>query len=395
MLTTLMIRYGEIGLKGKNRYQFEDCLISNIRHALSDLGNRKIFRSYGRVFVELKEDPREIIKRISRVFGVVSFSPARLVEADLTQIEQAAEELIVSSESRKRSTFKVNCRRADKRFPFTSPEVNRRVGAYLLKQVEGLKVDLHHPEFVVHIEIREEGAYLYKETIRGLGGLPVGSAGKAVVLLSGGIDSPVAGWMAMKRGVEPIVVHFHSFPFTSQRSKEKVLDLGRVLAGYAGRIKVHVNHFTEIQKAIRQLCPQVFYVIIMRRMMIRIAQEIAQKEGALALFTGENLGQVASQTLESILAINEVSRLPVLRPLLALDKVEIVDYAKRIGTYDISIRPYEDCCTLFVPKHPAIKPKLQRVQEAEKNLPVEELIQESLEKTEVLELTAGNGMNFF
>lgn len=380
----MLIKYGEISLKGKNRSKFEDILLQNIRQALRGLPPRRSGKTYGRMFVELQNDADRVMERLSRVFGIVSLSPARVVSLDLDQIQQAAlDELLASGAE---GTFKVETRRPYKPFPYKSPEISRMVGAYLLRHTTGWQVDVHNPQVVVSIEIRQEGAYIYSQDRPGLGGLPIGATGKSVLLLSGGIDSPVAGWMAMKRGVQPVGLHFHSFPFTSERSKEKVLDLCRILARFSGQLKLYVNHFTDIQTAIRQNCPEEFYVTIMRRMMFRIARQIAAKEGALALFTGESLGQVASQTLESLLAINEVVSIPVLRPLVGLDKREIIELAKKIGTYDVSIRPYEDCCTLFVPEHPATRPNLQRVRQAEKVLDMEGLIQASLEKTELLEI---------
>ncbi len=388
MQRVIIIRYGEIGLKGKNRYKFENRLLENIRQALKVFGKRKISKTYGRIYVEIFniDDGKRVASKLSKIFGIVSFSRSRVVERDITSIKQAALEELSQANEPEVKTFKIQCRRAYKQFPMDSPRVNREVGEYLLKQKKCWKVDVHNPKITVNIEIREEGAYVYSEIVRGLGGLPVGSTGKSVLLLSGGIDSPVAGWMAMKRGVEPIALHFYSFPFTSERSREKVLDLCRVLAGYSGRIKLYINQFTDIQSTIRKECPEEYAVTLMRRMMLRVADAVAQKENAHALFTGESLGQVASQTLESMRVINEASGLPVLRPLVALDKVEIVELAKRIGSYDISIRPYEDCCALFVPKHPVIRPSLERVREMEKSLAIEGLLRRSLEKTEILQI---------
>ena len=381
----LIVRYGEISLKGKNRYQFENRLLDNMKAALKGLPQRKIEKTYGRIYVDLSdaEYAGEVIQRITRVFGIHSVSPAQSVPLDLGAIREEARQQMARMNP---STFKVETSRPYKRFPMTSPEVSREVGGYVLSQLPGWKVDVHRPEVVINVEIRQEGAFVYSEQIKGLGGLPVGSTGKALLLISGGIDSPVAGWLTMKRGVQPVGLHFHSFPFTSERAKDKVVDLCRILTSYGRSFRLYVNHFTEIQKAIRKQCPEEFYVTLMRRMMFRLAEAVALQENALALVTGENLGQVASQTLESMAAINEVTKLPVLRPLITMDKAEIIELACQIGTYETSILPYEDCCTLFLPKHPATRPNLERVREAEEALDIPGLMEESLAKTEVINL---------
>lgn len=379
----LIVRYGEISLKGKNRYQFENRLLDNLKEALQGLPPRKIKKTYGRIYVDLPDHAEEVIQRVTRVFGIHSVSPAQGVPLDLAAIKEEAYRQLADM---KPSTFKVETSRPYKRFPLTSPEVSRQVGGYVLARLPEWKVDVHRPEVVLNVEIRQEGAFVYSEEIRGLGGLPVGSTGKALLMISGGIDSPVAGWLTMKRGVQPVGLHFHSFPFTSERAKDKVVDLCRILTSYGRGFKLYVNHFTEIQKAIRKLCPEEFYVTLMRRMMFRLAERVALQEKALALVTGENLGQVASQTLESMAAINEVTKLPVLRPLITMDKAEIIELARQIGTYETSILPYEDCCTLFLPKHPATKPNLERVRKAEEALDIPGLMEESLAKTEVINL---------
>ncbi|WP_406677551.1 tRNA uracil 4-sulfurtransferase ThiI [Moorella sp. ACPs] len=381
MYTSLLVRYGEISLKGNNRPYFEDKLLANMRRALGDLPPRRMRKTFGRVFVDLHDDLEAVARRLQRVFGIVSMSPVAAAPLELEAIKKAALAVLKDSPG---TTFKVQTQRPNKRFPLASPEVNQELGAYLLTHSQGQQVDVHHPDRVIHVEIRDEGAYIYSRVIPGPGGLPVGVTGRGLLLISGGIDSPVAGYMGMKRGLELTALHFHSFPFTSERSKEKVVDLCRVLAGYSGPFRLVVAPFTNIQKAIRQHCPQEFYVTIMRRMMFRIARAVAAKEDALAILTGESLGQVASQTLQSMAVINKVVDLPVLRPLVAWDKSEIIEVARRIGTYAISIRPYEDCCTLFVPKHPATKPPLARVEAAEKNLAVTELVEECLASLEIL-----------
>lgn len=382
MEQVLIVRYGEISLKGKNRHQFENRLLNNMRAVLQDLPSREIRKTYGRIYVELHDDAEMVMERLTRVFGIHSVSPAQSVPLDLDQIKEIAAKQLAREKTP--GTFKIETSRPNKRFPMTSPEISRQVGGYVLSQLPDWQVDVHQPQVVINIEIRQEGAFVYSSGIKGLGGLPVGSTGKGLLLISGGIDSPVAGWLAMKRGVQPVGLHFHSFPFTSERSKDKVIQLCRIMTSYGRHFKLYINHFTEIQKAIRKDCPEEFYVTLMRRMMFRLGEKVARKEKALAIITGENLGQVASQTLESMLAINDVTKMPVLRPLITMDKIEIMDLAKTIGTYETSIQPYEDCCTLFLPKHPATRPNLQRVQEAEEALDIPALIEESMEKTEIV-----------
>ncbi|MGI9861418.1 tRNA uracil 4-sulfurtransferase ThiI [Moorella naiadis] len=381
MYTSLLVRYGEISLKGNNRPYFEDKLLDNMRRALADLPPHKMRKTFGRIFVELYDDLETVSRRLRRVFGIVSLSPVVTAPLELAAIKEKALAVLADTPG---TTFKVQTQRPNKHFPLTSPQVNQELGAYLLSHSPKRRVDVHHPDCYIYVEIRDEGAYIFSRTIPGPGGLPVGVTGRGLLLISGGIDSPVAGYMGMKRGLELTALHFYSFPFTSERSKEKVLDLCRVLAGYGGPLRLVIAPFTNIQKAIRQYSPQEFYVTIMRRMMFRIAQAVAEQEGALALLTGESLGQVASQTLQSMAVINQVVDLPVLRPLVAWDKSEIIEVSRRIGTYDISIRPYEDCCTLFVPRHPATRPSLARVAAAEENLAVAELVKECLGNLEIL-----------
>ncbi len=380
MKKVLLVKYGEISLKGKNRYKFENRLIGNIKTMLKD-DICSVSKIYGRLIINVDDLSQEIIAKVCKVFGIIAVSPAIMTELHLEQINAAALELLKHSSGK---TFKISTRRPNKRFPMTSPEINAEVGAHLLINEDNWKVDLHHPDVEIFVEVRTEGGFLYTQGFPAHGGLPVSTSGRGILMLSGGIDSPVAGWLSMKRGVDIIGLHFHSYPFTSQRAKEKVLEIAGVLAGYKNEFKIYINHFTEIQTAIKQNCPQDLNITIMRRMMFRIAQHIAQKEHALAIITGENLGQVASQTLESIMVINQVVNLPVLRPLVTMDKIEIIELARKINTYEISIQPYEDCCTIFLPKNPAIKPKLDKVLKAEENLDIDGLIKESLEKTEIL-----------
>lgn len=387
MYHTYLIRYGEIGLKGKNRPQFERRLMDNIKRALNKVGPARVERVYGRLVVESEAESGRVLDRLSKVFGIVGISPVIRLPLDEEAICAGALEALRDAAGRLQPpagaplTFKVEARRSNKAFPRTSPELNGLVGGYLLKNFPGLKVDVHHPLIRVGVEIREKNAFVYSNEVPGAGGLPVGATGKGLLLISGGIDSPVAGWMAMKRGIEIEAAHFYSFPFTGEKSLEKVRDLCRVLSGYTSRIRLHVVHFTEIQKEIQKHCPEELRVTIMRRMMFRLAARIAEARGALALVTGESVGQVASQTLESMLVINRVVDLPVLRPLVGMDKLEIIQRAQAIGTYDLSILPYEDCCTLFLPKHPATRPRLEQAERAEEPLAVEELLGGALERT--------------
>ncbi len=390
MYDLLLVRYGEIGTKGKNRHVFEQRLQANMLAALGGLGVERVDRAHARLYVPLQADVTEMTKRLQKVFGISSISPVKQTPLDKAAITEAAIEVmgaLLAKEGplgQSQITFKVDTRRANKGFPITSPEMSRDLGAVLLKTYPELRVDVHEPDITLQIEIREHYSYVYTEKIPGPGGLPVGVSGKGALLLSGGIDSPVAGYLMMKRGVAPIAVHFHSPPFTSERSREKVLDLARILASYGGPIKVHVVHFTEIQKAINAHCPGKLMVTIMRRMMLRLAEAIANREGALALITGESLGQVASQTMESIAVTNAVVDLPVLRPLIGADKMEIIEIAEAIGTYKLSIQPYEDCCTIFVPRHPETHPKKREVAAAEAKLPMDALLEEALARTEVV-----------
>jgi thiamine biosynthesis protein ThiI len=388
MYTTLIVRMGgEIAIKGKNRSDFEKALLENMRLAIKPHGGAKVVRTGGRIEVLLNgADLDEVTEALSHVMGVKSISPVMEAEIDLDKIKETAL-TVVQDALRKRKTpitFKVDARRANKRFPLTSPQIAQEVARYVLARTEGLVVDVHDPELVLTVEVRETKSYLLCDVIPGPGGLPVGTSGKTLLLLSGGIDSPVAGWMALKRGAKLEAIHFHSFPFTSERAQEKVNDLAKILAKYGGRIVLHNVHFTEIQKAIRQHVPEEYSITIMRRFMMRIADRLAHQRKALALVTGESLGQVASQTLESMYTINNVTNMPILRPLVAIDKTEIMDIAKRIGTYETSILPFEDCCTIFLPKNPKTRPKLHEAEFFEEKLDIDALIEEALEKTERL-----------
>jgi len=387
----LLLRYGEIALKGKNRKWFEAQLMRNVLKALTPFGYQRedLILVYGRFFLKLKKEETnlgEIINSLQKVFGLISFSPAKLVPLKLEIIKEEALQELLSTDNSKQS-FKVVTHRSFKDFPLTSPVLNQEVGGYLLQRTTPLRrVDIHKPDVVINIEIRKEGALIFSKTYPGLGGLPVGTSGKAVALISGGIDSPVASWLSLKRGVELIGVHFDSFPLTSERSTQKVIDLCNILSSYGGPLKLYLVYFTSIQKAIRQSCPEKLNIILMRRMMYRLAQEILIKEDALALVTGENLGQVASQTLPSLNVIGRVVNFPVLRPLISMDKEEIIKLAQKIGTYETSILPYEDCCTLFVPKHPETHPGLKKIEEAENKLDISFLINDSIARTKILRI---------
>lgn len=384
MSNLYLVSFGEIALKGENRPFFERILIQRIKQALSNFENIFIRKTHGRIYCFVDGPKEEVIGRLKKVFGIVAISPAYPCELDMDSIKAAALSALKEMDYNGK-TFKVETRRPNKSFPLKSPDVSREVGAHILKNFKGIKVDVHHPDIEVDVEIREKG-FVYCERIPGPGGLPLGSNGKAVLLLSGGIDSPVAGYMIMKRGVEIEPVYFHSFPFTSDRAREKVIDLCKVLAEYSGRLRLHVVNFTDVLKELGKKGPDELLTILMRRMMVRISQEIAARVGAKALITGESVGQVASQTMEALIATNEVAKMPIFRPVIGFDKVEIMDLAKKIGTYSISIEPYADCCTVFVPEHPKTRPESDAVHEAEERFDIEELIRMGMKDVEVIEV---------
>ena len=376
----LLIRYGEIYLKGLNRPYFLRALLARVKEAVKPLGGQ-VWLKDARLFVQGVSDMDACIQRVTKVFGVHSVCPAvRLPKADFEQVCAQAAEMMRGMTG----TFKVDARRSDKRYPLDSPEINAKMGGYILRNVPGLKVDVHHPDHVMNVEIRDE-AYLYVKVIEAAGGMPVGTGGKAALLLSGGIDSPVAGYMIAKRGVELCAVHFYSYPYTSERAKEKVLDLARIISQSCCGIKVFVVPFTDIQLKIHEKCADDYTTLIMRRFMMRIAEKIAQREGAEALITGESVGQVASQTMTALHMTNMVVSMPVFRPLIGFDKIEIIRYAEKIGTYETSCLPYEDCCTVFTPRHPATHPKLDKILESEARLDGDALIEEAIRNTEIVE----------
>lgn len=388
MAATFLLRYGEIALKGQNQRYFLDRLVQNVERAVADLGPADVRQSFGRVLVRIEADEDAVRERLRKVFGIVSLSPVREAEPELEGITAAAVELAGGALSARPgvASFKVDTRRADKRFPLSSMETSSKVGEAIRLRFPQLQAKMRAPDLLVGIDIRER-AYLSTESIAGPGGLPSGTGGKALALISGGIDSPVAAWLVARRGAVLAPVHFHSFPFTSERAKEKVVDLCRVLAEFTGPLQVGIVYFTEIQRAIQRHVPDALRVLVMRRMMMRLCDRLAPQVGARALVTGESLGQVASQTLESLSVINAATTLPVLRPLIGADKTEIVSRAEAIGTYAISIRPYEDCCSLFVPAHPRTLPTRAEVDLAEGRLDMEALINEALARTEHIEIT--------
>ena len=385
MKKVILVRYGEIILKGLNRPVFEDKLINNIKKSLSGLGKTNIIRSQARIYIEpLTEDYDfdAAIEKLVRVFGIVSVSPVLKIKSDLEEIKQRSLEMIKQMNP---LTFKVETKRGDKKFPLQSPEISAQLGEYILDNIPGLKVDVHKPSFTLYVEVRES-TYIYSAIIPSNGGLPVGTNGKALLLLSGGIDSPVAGWMMAKRGVEIEAVHFYSYPYTSERAKDKVIQLGRILARYCNSIKLHIVPFTEIQLEINVKCPQDQITVIMRRAMMVISELLAAKNGAQALITGESMGQVASQTIQSLAVTNAAVKMPVFRPLIGMDKNEVIEIARRIDTFETSILPYEDCCTVFVAKHPKTRPRLEEIEGHEAALQLAGLIEKAVENTEVLQL---------
>ena len=382
MYKAFLIKYGEIGIKGKNRHLFEDALVHQIKYALKPVeGEFLITKEQGRIYIEAlgEYDYDEAMERLQCVFGIVGICPVVLKEEQ--GLEQLAEDVIEYLKQRypqPNMTFKVDTRRAKKSYPMTSMEVSAALGGRILEAFPEMKVDVHHPELMIHVEIRKK-INIYSEIIPGPGGMPVGTNGKGMLLLSGGIDSPVAGYMIAKRGVKIDAVYFHAPPYTSERARQKVVDLARIVAKYSGPIYLKVVNFTDIQMYIYEKCPHEELTIIMRRYMMRIAEHFAVETNSLGLITGESIGQVASQTMQSLAATNEVCELPVYRPLIGFDKQEIIAVSEKIGTYETSILPYEDCCTVFTPRHPATRPVLEEVCGAEAALDVEGLVARALE----------------
>ncbi len=381
MQEIILIKNGELALKGLNRATFESVLVKNIKRRLHDLGRFVITRSQSTITIEPTDegfDVDEAVDRLGRVFGIAAFVRACKTEKSMDAILKTACDYLAGDLSGIRA-FKVESKRSDKTFPLTSPEISREVGGALLTQYPHLRVDVHHPEKTVTVEVREHAAFIHCDQIKGAGGMPVGTGGKAMLLISGGIDSPVAGWMMAKRGIVLDAVHFASPPYTSPQSEQKVHDLLGQVARYSGDIGLYTVPFTEIQEQIRDNCPEALFTLVMRRFMMRIAERIARRESCAALVTGESVGQVASQTMLALGCTDAVATLPVFRPLIGMDKDEIIIRARHIETFDISIRPYEDCCTVFTPRHPRTRPSLSLVAAAEQKLDVEALVSRAAE----------------
>ena len=399
-----IVRCGEVALKGMNKPYFERKLADRVRNSLADLGlvssrvddedadkqdGIEVKRHQGLIYIRspktIPDD--EIIRRVSKVFGVASVSPAVEAESDLDKIgEEAVKFMMRQIDERGIKTFKVYAKRADKNFPVESPEIARIIGAKVLIGCKVLRVDVHDPDCKLFVDLREDKTYIYDQKIGGMGGLPIGTNGKGLVLFSGGIDSPVAAWMMAKRGMVIEAMHFHSYPYTSDRAKEKVERLAGIVASYAGRIRMHIVNLLPVQEQIVQHCPEEETTILVRRFMMRIAEKIAEKNRCLMLITGEDLGQVASQTAEALVVTDATVKMPVLRPLIGMDKVEIMDRAKEIGTFETSIEPYEDCCTVFLPKHPTTKPRLDRIEQSESALDVDALVKAAVESEEIVDI---------
>ena len=388
MQEVILVKNGELALKGLNRGTFEEVLVKNLRRAIRPFGQFEIRRAQSTVYIEPKQDDidlDEVEDRVAKVFGISAFSRALVVEKDLQAIQTAAATYLAEPLS-EATTFKVEAKRADKKFPLTSPQLCAQVGGYLLSQFPHLTVDVHTPETTVWIEVRESAAYIHAPQRDGAGGMPVGTGGKAGILISGGIDSPVAAYMMAKRGIELTGIHFASPPYTSERAEQKVHELLQKVGEYAGRIPLLVVPFTHIQEEIRNRCPEDLFTLIMRRFMMRVATRIAVERELGALVTGESVGQVASQTIPAIACTDAVAGLPVFRPVIGMDKDEIIAISRKIDTFEISIQPYEDCCTVFTPKHPRTRPRLARVEEAEQALAVEDLVNEAVPNTRFVRL---------
>ena len=384
MKEIILIKNGELALKGLNRSVFEDTLIKNIKIALKDLGDYTVRKAQSTIYIEPENDDFDFdgaLTAVSKVFGIAAFSRARVCEKNMDDILSAAPEYLEET-LKSIKTFKVEAKRADKRFPFTSPEISAAVGGAILSKFPHLKVDVHKPDEIITVEVRDYAAYIRAGQLHGAGGLPVGTAGKAAILISGGIDSPVAAWTMAKRGLKLDAIHFASPPYTSRRAEQKVKTLLSKVSEYCGTIKLAIVPFTEIQEQIAAECPEEYFTLIMRRMMMRIAERIAVYHKCGALITGESLGQVASQTLPAIGVIDAVADIPILRPLIGSDKEEIIKISRKIDTFETSCLPYEDCCTVFTPKHPKTRPTVPLCEQAEAKLKVDELVKRAIENTE-------------
>ena len=387
MKEVILVKLGEVVLKGLNRRSFEDVLLKNIRRRISELGGFDVREIQSTVYVTPREgaDIADAEERISKIFGIAAYSRACETQKEVGAICEAAAQYL-HKELSAAKTFKVECKRSDKKFPLTSPQICAEVGEFLLGRFPNLRVDVNGPEFTVRVEVRDYAAYVHGNASRGAGGIPVGTGGKAAILISGGIDSPVAAWMMARRGVELTAVHFASPPYTSERAEQKVTDLLRRVGDYAGRMTMFTVPFARIQEEIMAKCPEELFTVIMRRFMMRAAERIARQEGCGALITGESLGQVASQTLQAIACTDEAAGMPVFRPLIGMDKVDIIAAAHRIDTYDLSILPYEDCCTVFTPRHPRTRPALKFVLRAEEVLDADALLEDCLSRVKITKI---------
>ena len=386
MKKLVLVRYGEIILKGYNRPVFEDALVTNIRKAIENEGEVKISKAQATIYIEPMENDNQvegIVECLKKVFGIVSivvaYKTEKSIDAAVAEVKESFDDVLKSAK-----TFKVEAKRADKKFPLKSPEICAEVGGRLLASYHNLKVDVKNPDVVIHVEMREGFCYVHTGREKGIGGMPTGTNGRAMLLLSGGIDSPVAGYMIAKRGVKLEAIHFFSYPYTSDRAKDKVMKLAEIIGKYMGGIKVHVVPFTEIQLEIRDKCPEEHLTLVMRRFMMEISQRIAEKRGCQALITGVSIGQVASQTMGALQVTDDAVSMPVFRPLIGMDKEEIVEISRKIDTFETSILPYEDCCTVFTPRHPSTKPKIEKVIASQNLLECERLIQEAVDGTEIV-----------
>lgn len=389
----LIVRCGEVALKGMNKPYFERMLAERIHKRLKAAGYGKasVKRHEGLIFVRFDRewDTVQLAGEISKVFGVASISPAVESESNMEAIGVEAVSFMEKlCEERCVRTFKVEAKRADKQFPIKSPDIARQIGGYVLKGLKVLKVDVHNPDVRLFVDVRHDRSYIYADKIAGFGGLPLGTNGKGLVLLSGGIDSPVAAWMMAKRGMMIEAVHFHSYPYTSPRAQEKVEDLAKIVASYCGSFKMHVINILPIQEQIVKNCPEAETTIHVRRFMMRIAEKIAERNSAMMLITGENLGQVASQTAEALVVTDNCVKMPVMRPLIAMDKIDIIAKAQEIGTFETSIEPYEDCCTVFLPKHPTTKPQLDKIEISDSKLDIDSLVESAIAEEEIIYIRA-------
>lgn len=386
MEKVISVSLGELALKGSNRKYFEDQLIKQIMNKTKDIRYDKLYKEQGKIYIEANEEKFEsLMEKLKNVFGLVYISPCIRVEKDIEAIEEAC---ILNMKERLEKdpnikTFKVDTNRADKNFPFTSPEISREIGKRLLNKFDNLNVDVHHPDLYMYIDIKQTHAYIYSERIKAYGGMPIGTSGKALLLISGGIDSPVAGFMMAKRGVSLSCVHYHSYPFTSERGEEKVKELAKKLSMYTGKIKFYSVNILNIQKEINEKCPEKEMTIISRKFMMRIAEKIARYNKLDALITGESLGQVASQTMQGLTVTDESVSIPVFRPLIGMDKVDIIEIARDIDTLETSNLPFEDCCTVFLPKHPVTNPSVENIKKSEEALDVETLIKDAIDNMKV------------